>query len=51
MPEIKAEDNVILLNVFVIPKRENRTNKTFTSAFLKTHSKISDIFCPKINHQ
>lgn len=36
MPEIKAEDKVILLYVFVIPKKENRTNETFASAFLKT---------------
>lgn len=36
MPEIKAEDKAILLYVFVIPKRENRTNETFASAFLKT---------------
>ncbi len=36
MPEIKAEDKVIILYVFVIPKKENRTNETFASAFLKT---------------
>ncbi len=36
MPEIKAEHNVIILYVFVIPKRENRKHLTFSSAFLKT---------------
>lgn len=36
MPEIKAEHKVIILYVFVIPKRENRKKLKFASAFLKT---------------